>query len=136
MKKLSLTLITAIFSCFVFAQVEIRGAVSQINKCEFTDSSGYKILKTIYPMLQTKIRLNDNEFVVYSDYRLRFKLTDKMVDSSDNQLVVHYLSSAYNRLWMIAARECDGGKIIIGVFPMDGKTKFTEYVIPNPRRAK
>lgn len=135
MKKLSLTLVAIIISCFVFAQVEIRGVVSLTNRCELLDEGGYKVLKTT-PQRYMKIRLNDNEFVVNGyDYRLVFPLTDKMVDSSDNKLVVNYLSSAYKKLWMIAAKECDG-KLIIGVFPMDGKTKFTEYIVPNPRRAK
>ena len=126
MKKLTLTLVAIIISCITFAQVEIKGAILQINKGQLLDSGGYKINKTTYPMAM-RMRLNDNKLTIISDHNLYFPLTDKMVDSSDNQLV-HYLSNAYKKTWIVAARECEGF-LHVAILPMDGRTKFTEYVI-------
>jgi len=135
MKKLTLTVIAALISCITFAQIEIRGRVTQINRCELLDSGGFRILKTTYPPIQTSIRLNDNELVIINDNRIRFELSDKMVDSSNNQLTINYISSFHKKLLMIAVMECGEG-MKIGIFSMEGDTKFTEYIIPKVRMAK
>jgi len=134
MKKLTLTVIAALISCITFAQIEIRGRVTQINKCELLDEGGYKILKSTYPY-RTNVKLNDNELLIINDHYLQFKLSDKMVDSSDNQLTINYMSTFHKKPIMVAVMECENG-IKIGIFSMDGNNKFTEYIIPKPRVAK
>ncbi len=135
MKKLTLTVIAALISCITFAQIEIRGRVTQINRCELLDSGGFRILKTTYPPIQTSIRLNDNELVIMNDNRIRFELSDKMVDSSNNQLTINYISSFRKKLLMIAVMECGEG-MKIGIFSMEGESQFTEYIVPKVRVAK
>jgi len=135
MKKLTLTAIAALISCIAFAQIEIRGRVTQVNRCELLDSGGYKIVKTIFPSIQTSIRINDNELVIMNDTRRRYELSDKIVDSSNNQLAIHYMSTFNKKLVMVAVMECGEG-MKIGIFSMEGDTKFIEYIVPKVKVAK
>lgn len=133
MKKLVLLLI----SLWVLSSngQEIRGGLIWINKCEMLDSGGYKIIKTT-PVRMTFAKLNQNQFQISGDnLRVTYNLYDKQVDSSDKtDWVVHFLSNSYRRQSVIAVRECEGN-IKVAVFSMDGRTKFTEYII-KPRNPK
>lgn len=127
MKKL-FTLLFLIITLNIFGQ-EIKGHLVRTNVCQFTDSVGYKIIKTDIHR-QTFVRLSQDRFRVNGDrFILNYELYDKQVDSSDqNNWVVHFLSESYKRLSAVAVRECEG-YIKVAVFPMDGGQKFKEYII-------
>lgn len=125
--KIILILLMLVLTFNVFGQ-EIRGHLLYSNLCEFLDSGGYKIIKT-NRYYQTFAKITQDKFYISGQgVHLFLNLEDKQVDSSDkDNMVVHFLSTSYKKLYMVAATECEGN-IKVGVFPMDGKNRFTEYI--------
>ena len=136
MKKLTLAVIAALISCITFAQVEIRGRIIEINKYKFDSSHSKYSLDKVYFASGAFIHLNDNEFTIFGSIHGFYKLEKKQVDSSDNDLIVSYLTKIKkDKLALLAARECEGN-LIVAVIPFGGDS-FIEYVIAyKKKRAK
>lgn len=132
MKKLSLTFIAAIFSCFVFAQgIQIRGKVVSVSKMKILEQGWDTTLSVEYP-LRTSFLLRDDRFLVknISDV-YGYKLFDKDTTRINGDWVISYMAKSGKNMYLLAASEIGGcpDHIVIAIFPFNGSPYFTEYLV-------
>lgn len=143
MKKLSLTLIAAIFSCFVFAQgIQLRGKVVSISRMKILEKGGDTTISVEYPFY-TSFLLRDDRFLVKNiSNAYGYKLFDKDTAKINGDWVISYMAESGKNLYLLAASEINGcpDHIIIAVFPFTGSLYFTEYLVkispPKHKKAK
>jgi hypothetical protein len=143
MKKLSLTLITALFSCFMFAQgIQLRGKVVSISKMKILEEGGDTTISVEYP-LRTTFLLRDDRFLIKNmSNAYGYKLFDKDTTKINGDWVISYMAESGKNTYLLAASEIGGcpDHIVIAVFPFTGSLYFTEYLVkispPKHRKAK
>lgn len=122
MKKLFLSLM--LFVGISAGAQTIRGSVLEAQTCRLETGGGYRVIKRL-PMYGSFIRItNDFMRITGNGSNRYYRLDNKIVDND----IVHFDAVANGKLYVLALRECDG-KLIVGLLPMNGDTKFIQYIV-------
>ena len=122
MKKLFLSLM--LFVGISAGAQTIRGSVLEAQTCRFDNNGGYRVVKRM-AMTGSFIRItNDFMRITGNGSNRYYRLSNKIVDND----IVHYDAVANGKLYVLALRECDG-KLIVGLLPMNGDSKFIQYIV-------
>lgn len=116
------------------SQINKKGTIVRVDKCEFLDEGGYKVISSHQPH-ETFATITDQKFIRRSrTLSAVFSLGDKQITVLDGDTIYNYYTVINKDLHVLAVRNCEG-YIVVAIFPMDGNTKFTQYII-KPRTSE